>query len=163
MKIGLISDTHSYLDPAVFKFFAECDEIWHAGDFGNVKISDQLADFKKLRGVYGNIDVAEIRKIYDEVNTFECDGVKVLMVHIAGAVSKYNPLVNEYIQQHKPDILICGHSHILKVVKDNVNNLLYVNPGAAGKTGFHQVRTILRFEIKEGKLQNMEAIELGKK
>ena len=163
MKIGLISDTHSYLDPAVFDFFAECDEIWHAGDFGNTAVSDRLSEYKKLRGVYGNIDDSQIRKIHPEINTFECEGLNILMIHIAGAVSKYNPLVNEYIQKYKPGILVCGHSHILKVAKDNTNNLLYINPGAAGKTGFHKVRTILRYEIEAKKLKNIEAIELGKK
>lgn len=161
-RIGLISDTHSYLDPAVKGLFESCDEIWHAGDIGDIKITDTLASWKPLRAVYGNIDGGVLRVQFPEYQYFELEGVKILILHIAGALTKYNTFVQKIVAKHgKPDILICGHSHILKVVKDPVKGWLYMNPGAAGMHGFHKMRTCLRFTLSEGRPHNLEVIELG--
>jgi len=162
MKIGLISDTHSFLDNAVFNYFKECDEIWHAGDFGNVSIYDQLNDFKPTVGVYGNIDGQDVRIVLKEDLFFEREGAKIYMTHIGGSPGKYNPRVKKLIALHNPSLFVCGHSHILRVVSDPAyNNMLYLNPGAAGKEGFHKMRTLLRFEINAGKIEKMQVIELG--
>lgn len=159
-KIGLISDTHSFLDDAVFKHFDSCDEIWHAGDFGNIGLADQLAAFKPLKGVYGNIDGKDVRIVYQEHLRFKCEEVDVWMTHIGGYPGKYSPQVRAEIYTHPPDLFICGHSHILKVMPDASLGLLAMNPGAAGKYGYHQVRTMLRFEIDKNQPQNLEVIEL---
>lgn len=156
-----MSDTHSYLDPAVFDFFAKCDEIWHAGDFGNIEVVDKLSEFKPFRGVYGNIDAAQIRRQYPRDLIFECEGVSVLMTHIGGYPGKYNTRLRDLLLEHQPDLYICGHSHILKVIYDKKYQLLHMNPGACGYEGFHKVRTLLRFDIHEGRVQNAEVIELG--
>lgn len=160
-RIGLISDTHGYLDDAVFKHLENCDEIWHAGDFGDIKVADDLAAFKPLRGVYGNIDGKEIRSIYPLHLKFECEKVKVWMTHIGGYPGKYDPKIREQIHQEKPDLFVCGHSHILKVMHDKNIGCLHLNPGAAGKYGWHKVRTLLRFCISEEKILNLEVIELA--
>lgn len=161
-KIGLLSDTHSFLDEAVFKHFDACDEIWHAGDFGNIQLADQLAAFKPLRGVYGNIDGKDVRAVYPLENRFMCEGVDVLMVHIGGYPQRYQPAVEKTMLTNPPKLFISGHSHILKVMFDKQFSCLHLNPGAAGKQGWHKVRTLLRFEINEELIQNMELIELGK-
>lgn len=160
-RIGIISDTHGYLDEQVFTFFKEVDVIWHAGDIGTAEVTDRLRAFKPLIAVYGNIDGQELRADYPEVQLFKVEGCKVLLTHIAGAPGKYNARVNAIIQKEKPDILVCGHSHIVKVMKDPRFGFLHVNPGAAGVHGFHKVKTIIRFEIDNGKPQKMELIELG--
>ena len=163
-KIGLISDTHGYLDEKVFKYFEECDEIWHAGDFGASEISTQLSDFKPFRGVYGNIDGRDVRVLHPEHEKFEIAGLSVWITHIGGYPGNYNPRIKAQIIKEKPDLFICGHSHILKVMKDpKISNLLHMNPGAAGKHGFHHIRTLLRFDIDYGKISNVQAIELGKR
>lgn len=159
-KIGLISDTHSFLDDAVFKHFDSCDEIWHAGDFGNIGLADQLAAFKPLKGVYGNIDGKDVRIVYQEHLRFKCEEVDVWMTHIGGYPGKYSPQVRAEIYTHPPDLFICGHSHILKVMHDKRLNCLHMNPGAAGKQGWHKVRTLLRFDVFEKKITNLELIEL---
>ena len=162
MKIGLISVTHSYLDPSVFEYFNECDEIWHAGDFGHVGIYDQLNAFKPTVGVYGNIDGQDVRIVLKENLIIQREGLTIFMTHIGGSPGKYIARVKEQLLLHKPDIFVCGHSHILRVVSDTVyNNMLHLNPGAAGKEGFHKMRTLLRFEINEKKISNMQVIELG--
>ena len=162
MKIGLLSDTHSYLDPAVFNYFKDCDEIWHAGDFGNVSIYDQLNAFKPTIGVYGNIDGQDVRIVLKEDLFIEREGLIIYITHIGGSPGKYSTRVKQQIVLNKPAIFICGHSHILRVVSDaTYNNMLYLNPGAAGKEGFHKMRTLLRFEINAGKIFNMQVIELG--
>ena len=161
MRIGLISDTHGYLDPKILIHFKECDEIWHAGDFGSAEISDELSSFKNLRGVYGNIDGKEIRLIHPEEQIFTCEKVKVFITHIGGFPGNYFSGIAKKIETIKPGIFICGHSHILKVMNDKNHNLLHMNPGAAGKHGFHKFRTVLRFEIIEDRITNLEAIELG--
>jgi putative phosphoesterase len=162
-RIGLISDTHDYLDTAVFEYFQECDEIWHAGDIGLPTIADDLAAFKPFKAVFGNIDGQEIRFRYPEHLIFDCEGVKVLMIHIGGYPGKYKASIKTMIEAVQPKLFICGHSHILKVIHDSKYQLLHINPGAAGNYGFHLMRTIVRFSLHEGKIQDMEVIELGKK
>jgi|TARA_B110000093_G_C12933373_1_gene394577 putative phosphoesterase len=162
-KIGLLSDTHSFVDPAIFKHFKECDEIWHAGDIGAMDVMQQLQDFKPLRAVYGNIDDYSIRLSYPENLIFECEGVKVLITHIAGYPGKYNPRVRSLIEEHKPKLFICGHSHILKVMPDKRYGLLHMNPGAIGNHGFHQVKTMLRFTIDGTEIKELDVIEVKRK
>lgn len=159
-RIGLISDTHSFLDDAVFKHFDKCDEIWHAGDFGNIALADQLAAFKPLRGVYGNIDGQDVRIVYPEHLRFMCEETDVWMTHIGGYPGRYNPKLRAQLYSNPPKIFICGHSHILKVIYDNKINCLHLNPGAAGKVGWHKVRTLIRFSISGDKIHDMEVIEL---
>ncbi len=161
-RIGLLSDTHGYLDDAVFKHFENCDEIWHAGDFGTIELADKLAAFKPLRGVYGNIDGKELRLDYPEHLRFKCEEVDVWMTHIGGYPGKYNPSIRQEIYTNPPKLFICGHSHILKVIYDKKINCLHLNPGAAGKQGWHKLRTMLRFCISEEKIHTLEAIELQK-
>jgi putative phosphoesterase len=162
--IGLISDTHGYLDPKIYDYFNSCDEIWHAGDFGTIEVSDELEKFKPLKGVYGNIDGTELRKVHPLIQCFEIEGLKVLMTHIGGYPGKYYPKIKELFNTEKPDIFICGHSHILKIMRDkNYNNMLFINPGAAGKEGFHKIKTMVRFNLDKGKISDMEVIELGKR
>lgn len=162
LQIGLLSDTHSYLDPAIAKHFNNCDEIWHAGDFGNIQLVRELEKLKPLKGVYGNIDGHEIRARFPEHLIFETDGLKIYMTHIGGYPGKYVSRAKEIIKKERPDIFICGHSHILKVMKDEIfNNMLVINPGAAGKEGFHKVKTILKFQLDNGKVLNLQVIELG--
>ncbi|RZK48921.1 MAG: metallophosphoesterase [Pedobacter sp.] len=160
--IGLISDTHGYLDPAVFKHFENCDEIWHAGDFGP-DVAEALANFKPLRGVYGNIDDKTIRLQYPEDLKFECEQLSVWMTHIGGYPDKYTPRIKSEIYTKPPGLFISGHSHIVKVMPDKKLNLLHINPGAAGKHGWHQVRTLIRFCVSEEKIHTLALIELGKR
>jgi putative phosphoesterase len=162
IRIGLISDTHGYLDDAVFKHFENVDEIWHAGDFGTIELADQLAAFKPLRGVYGNIDGKEIRLQYPEDLRFTCEKVDVWMTHIGGYPDKYSPRVKNIIYTKPPQLFICGHSHILKVMYDKKINCLHLNPGAAGKQGWHRTQTLMRFSISEEKIHTLEVIELVK-
>lgn len=162
-RIGLLSDTHGFLDEAVFRYFAECDEVWHAGDIGTTEVSEKLAAFKPLRVVYGNIDGTGIRKIHPLVLNFRCEEMDVLMIHIGGSPGNYFPEARREITEAQPDLFICGHSHILKVMFDKKNNFLYMNPGAAGNHGFHKVKTILRFTVEGKKVKELEAIEIGKR
>jgi putative phosphoesterase len=160
-KIGLLSDTHGYLDPKVFEYFEKCDEIWHAGDIGNATVSDQLSKFKLMKAVSGNIDGQDIRIIHPAEQVFYCEEVKVLIIHIGGYPGNYFPAAREKIIQHRPALFICGHSHILKVMRDPKHDLLHMNPGAAGISGFHKIKTMLRFEINGKEIENLEVIELG--
>lgn len=162
-KVGLLSDTHGFLDPAIYKYFAACDEIWHAGDVGTISVFDELSKFKPLRSVYGNIDGSVIRSVMPGNLYFELEGMKVFMTHIGGYPGRYNLEVKTFLKANPTDLFICGHSHILKVMYDQTNHLLHINPGAAGNHGFHQVKTLVRFEVNEGKPQNLEVIELGKR
>lgn len=162
-RIGLLSDTHGYVDPKIFTHFAEVDEIWHGGDVGSLEVIDELKAFKPLRGVYGNIDGAEIRSELPEFQSFECEGVKVLITHIAGKPGKYVSRAHEKIQEVRPKLFICGHSHILLVKMDPNFDMLWMNPGACGYKGFHQVKTLLRFSLTEGRIQDLEVIEIGKR
>jgi len=163
MKIALLSDTHGHLDDAIFKYFEDCDEIWHAGDFGTMEVADKLSACKTLRAVYGNIDGSALRAKFPEDLWLEAEGMKILITHIAGSPGNYNPRVRKLLLERKPALLICGHSHILKVMRDHVYNLLYMNPGAAGNEGFHKVKTLLRFSIDKGALKDLEVVELGKR
>ncbi|MFN5711491.1 MAG: metallophosphoesterase family protein [Bacteroidota bacterium] len=162
-KVGLLSDTHGFVDPAVYKHFKDCDEIWHAGDIGHVQVIDDLSKFKTLRAVYGNIDGHVVRSAVPEDLVFEIDGIKIFMTHIGGSPGRYNLRVKSLMQRYKPNIFICGHSHILKVLYDQQMNHLHINPGAAGNHGFHHVKTLIRFDLHQGKPANMEVIELGKR
>lgn len=160
-KIGLLSDTHSFLDGSLLSHFSACDEIWHAGDIGNPAVADQLEAFKPLKAVYGNIDGGPLRRRYPEHLRFEIEGLDVWMTHIGGYPGNYNVRVRENIKANPPGLFICGHSHILKVMPDKKLGLIHLNPGACGKEGFHKMRTAMRFEIEEGKIQKLEVIELG--
>eukprot|EP01136_Pigoraptor_vietnamica_P034393 Opistho-1_new@98318 len=162
-RIGLISDTHGWLDDAVFKHFEHCDEIWHAGDFGNTEVVEKLKAFKPLKGVYGNIDGHEIRPEYPEVLQWQCEGVKALMIHIGGYPGRYTPLARKHLLEYQPQLFISGHSHILKVIYDDKLQCLHMNPGAAGKHGWHKVRTLIRFVIDGKDMRQCEVIELGKR
>lgn len=162
-KIGLISDTHGYLDEKVFEHFKNCDEVWHAGDFGSKELIEQLKAFKPLKGVYGNIDDNSIRHEFPEQLVFTCEEVKVMMRHIGGYPPKYNPETKKQILEQQPRLFISGHSHILKVMYDEALHCLHMNPGAAGKQGWHKVRTLIRFVIDGKEMKDCEVIELGKK
>jgi putative phosphoesterase len=160
-KIGLLSDTHGYLDPKVFEYFSACDEIWHAGDIGDIKVADDLSRFKTLKAVSGNIDGQNIRSSYPVDQVFLCEEVKVLITHIGGYPGNYFPEAEKKIRSHAPQLFICGHSHILKVMRDAKYDLLHINPGAAGKSGFHKIKTMVRFHINGKRIENLEVIELG--
>jgi putative phosphoesterase len=162
-RIGLISDTHGFLDEAVFKHFESCDEIWHAGDFGNSALASQLAAFKPLKGVYGNIDGPDIRNVYPEKLRWSCEEVTVFMTHIGGYPPKYTPAVKKELTAAPPQLFICGHSHILKILFDDKLQCLHINPGAAGMQGWHKVRTLIRFVIDGKNMKDCEVIELGKR
>lgn len=160
-RIGLMSDTHGYVDPKIYEYFKDVDEIWHAGDVGSLEVIDALEKFKPVRGVYGNIDDQTIRLVWPKVNQFEVEGMSVLMTHIAGKPYKYTQDALIEIKKYKPQIFVCGHSHILLVQFDKNIQSLWLNPGACGFKGFHKVKTLLRFEIDKGAIHNMEAIEIG--
>lgn len=158
-KILLISDTHGYIDDRIIQYAKESDETWHAGDIGELKVVDELKKVTTLRAVHGNIDNSKIRAEYAENLRFKIEDMKIWITHIGGYPNKYNQRIRQEIYNDPPDIFICGHSHILKVINDNKLNLLYINPGAIGKHGFHHVRTMIRFEIIKSKIQNLEVIE----
>lgn len=162
MKIGLLSDTHGWLDPKLSDFFKDCDEVWHCGDIGDVRVSDELAAQFKFRAVYGNIDGGVLRQIYPEVLLFECEGVKVLMTHIGGYPGHYDQRVREVLDLEKPRLFVCGHSHIVRVMHDKKRECLHINPGAAGRYGFHQVRTAVRFVIEHGNIKDLELAEYNR-
>lgn len=163
MKIGLISDTHNYLDPEIYGYFKECDEIWHAGDFGTIEIARELKQIAPVIGVYGNIDGQDIRSKYPLHQRFEREGVDVWMTHIGGIPGRYCIPIREEIENNPPDLFICGHSHILKIARDHsLNKMLFMNPGAAGKHGFHVYRTVIRFTIEKGRIFEVEVINLGR-
>ena len=164
-RIGLISDTHGYLDDNVFPHFSACNEIWHAGDFGSLELADRLAAQSglPLRGVYGNIDGAELRTRFPEQLVFMCENVKVMIRHIGGSPPNYNPETRKELASNKPLLFIAGHSHILKIMYDDRINCLHINPGAAGKAGWHKIRTMVRFVIDGAAMKDCEVIELGKR
>ncbi len=169
-KIGLISDTHGWLDENVLKHFENCNEVWHAGDFGNIEIADtllalrQTADDKIIfRGVYGNIDGYDIRSVFPKKLTWKCEGVKVYMTHIGGHPQRYAPGIKNELIHNAAKLFICGHSHILKIIYDDKINCLHINPGAAGKIGWHKMKTIIRFTIDGINIKDCEVIELGKR
>ncbi len=164
MKIGILSDTHSYIDDKIFEYFSSVDEIWHAGDIGNIKTAKALQEFKPLVAVYGNIDDLQIRSIYPEYQIISREGLKIYITHIGGYPGHYASGIKTKLKTEEPGLFICGHSHILKVMPDNtIGNLLHINPGAAGQAGLHLMRTIIRLEIQKGKVTDLEVIELGKR
>jgi uncharacterized protein len=164
MLIGLLSDTHSFLDEKVRHYFRDCDEIWHAGDIGEMEVTNALLSFKPLRAVYGNIDDKETRALFPEDLRFTCEGFDIWITHIGGTPPRYNTRVKKILKENAPDIFICGHSHILKINRDpQFNNMLFLNPGAAGNQGFHAMKTLLRFELSNHLIKKMEVIELGKR
>lgn len=162
-RIGLLSDTHAYWDDRYIKYFSECDEIWHAGDIGNLEIADKLEAIKPLRAVYGNIDGQDIRRAFPKHLRFQIEGADIWMTHIGGYPGKYDKEVIPEIYRKPPNLFISGHSHILKVLYDKTLNLLHINPGAAGQYGFHKKRTLVRFSIDNGIFKDLEIIELGDK
>lgn len=162
-KIGLLSDTHSFLDESLFRYFEPCDEIWHGGDIGDPTVADKLAAFRPFRAVFGNIDGNPIRLRYPQDLRFECEGVDVFITHIGGYPGKYDARVRRILQADPPKLFICGHSHILKVLPDKALGLLHMNPGACGNEGWHKVRTALRFDLHAGRIENLEVIELGRR
>ena len=162
-RIGLMSDTHSFLDPKIYTYFADVDEIWHAGDVGSLEVIDELRKFKPLKGVYGNIDDYSIRKEFPEFERFKCEDVEVLITHIGGRPGKYSKPALEEISKKSPKLFICGHSHILLVKMDPKFNMLCMNPGACGVKGFHNVKTLLRFSISGDRIHDLEVVEIGKR
>ncbi len=163
MKIGLISDTHGWIHPRLFEHFKDCDEIWHAGDIGNIETADRLAAFRSLRAVYGNIDGLTLRTVYNESLYFKAEDVNVLIVHIGGTPGRYDHRALTLLRESHPELFICGHSHIAKIMYDKKEELLYVNPGAAGFVGFHKFMTAIRFRITGTRIHDMELIELGER
>ena len=161
-KILLLSDTHSYIDDRILEYAQQADEIWHAGDIGDISVTDKLAEIKPLRAVYGNIDDNKAREEFPLNNRFTLEGVDVGITHIGGYPGKYNPAIRKEITENPPKLFICGHSHILKVMPDKQLGLIHMNPGAVGKHGFQKVRTMLRFELNKGRIENLEVIEFKK-
>ena len=162
-KILLLSDTHGHMDERILKYAREADEVWHAGDIGTLQVADALKDIAPLRAVFGNIDGHKIRQEYPLDARFRCEEVDVWITHIGGYPGRYERRVREKLQTHAPGLFISGHSHILKVMSDKKHQLLHMNPGAAGKQGFHKVRTMLRFRIEGAKIEGLEVVELGKR
>lgn len=162
-KILLLSDTHSYIDEQILKFVKQADEVWHAGDIGDLKVTDTIKRLKPLRAVYGNIDNKDARLEFPLDNRFEVEKVSVWITHIGGYPNRYKPRIVKGLEENSPKLFICGHSHILKVQFDKKYNVLHLNPGACGKHGFHKVRTMIRFELNNGNIENMEIIELAKR
>jgi len=160
-QIALLSDTHNYLEPKIFKYLEPCHQIWHAGDIGTIAITDELSKIKPLIAVYGNIDGQDVRKVHPKNQRFMCENVDVFMTHIGGYPERYSSDALIEIKKKSPQLFICGHSHILKVMFDKKYNLLHINPGAAGIHGFHKVKTMVRFTIDGDKIKDLEAIELG--
>jgi putative phosphoesterase len=162
-RIGLISDTHCFVDNKLYKYFEDCDEIWHAGDIGNIDTADELSTFKPLRAVHGNIDGHDVRIVYPQHQRFKCEDVDVWITHIGGYPDHYAPEVRKEIIANPPKLFIAGHSHILKVIYDKKLNLLHINPGAAGNSGFHKIKTAIRFTIDGKDIKDLEVIELEKR
>lgn len=163
LKILLLSDTHGYIDDKILKYAKEADEVWHAGDIGDLEVANALEKQAKLRAVYGNIDDHKIRSCFPLHQQFSIDNLKVWMTHIGGYPNRYNPNIRKDLENNPPDLFISGHSHILKVISDKKLNLLHMNPGAVGKHGFHVKRTMLRFNIENSKIKNLEVIDFGKR
>ena len=162
MQVGLLSDTHGFLDEAIFTYFEKCDEVWHAGDFGT-DVLDRLKAFKLIRGVFGNVDGAAIRAELPQDLEWQCESVRVYMTHIGGYPGNYDARAKRELSQRKPDLFVCGHSHIARVMRDPKLKLLHMNPGACGRIGWHEQRTILRFTVEANRVGNVELIELGKR
>jgi putative phosphoesterase len=162
-RIGLLSDTHGWIYPGIYNFFGECDELWHAGDIGNINTLDTLMEFKPVRAVYGNIDGYKIRTICPEILVFDCEQIKVLIKHIGGYPGRYDRSVRDTLDNEKPGLFISGHSHILKVIYDKKKQLLHMNPGAAGNSGLHKQLTCLRFTIEGKDIKDLEILDKDRK
>ncbi|MDE6451165.1 MAG: metallophosphatase family protein [Odoribacter sp.] len=162
MKIGLLSDTHGFWDVRIENFFKGCDEVWHCGDIGDRAVTDRLAASFHLRAVCGNIDGGELRRMFPEKLVFDCEGIKTVMTHIGGYPGRYDVRIKDTIYQERPGLFVCGHSHILKVMYDKTLKCLHINPGAAGRYGFHKVRTAVRFVVEKGNIKDLEILELDK-
>ncbi|MFI5148708.1 MAG: metallophosphoesterase family protein [Bacteroidia bacterium] len=163
LRIGLLSDTHNFLDPGMLRYFESCDEIWHAGDIGTIRICRELETIKPLLAVYGNIDGMDIRKEFPAIQRFNKEGVEVFMTHIAGYPERYNADIRAILETERPRLVICGHTHILRVMNDRDLGHLHINPGAAGMHGFHTMKTIIRFSLDAGNILDLEVIELGRR
>jgi uncharacterized protein len=161
VRIGLLSDSHGFLDESLLSRFSGCDELWHAGDFGSVEVLDRLEAFKPTRGVYGNVDGGDLRTRLPLDMMWQCEGIRVYMTHIGGYPGRYDRNVKKILARDRPDLFICGHSHILRVMRDPALGFLHMNPGACGHSGWHTIRTVLRFTVEAGKIAGVEAIELG--
>ncbi|MEE4260971.1 MAG: metallophosphoesterase family protein [Bacteroidales bacterium] len=161
-RIGILSDTHGFIHPGVSDFFKDCDEIWHAGDIGNIETSDQLSELKPIRAVYGNIDDSKIRTTHPEYNLFNCEKIKVLMIHIGGYPGRYSQKARQLIELHQPQLFISGHSHILKVMPDKKYKLLHINPGSAGKSGLHKKITLVRLTIDGDRMKDLDVFEAAR-
>lgn len=162
-RIGVLSDTHGHWDERLENFFTECDEVWHAGDIGNIETADTIAAFKPLRAVHGNIDDMKVRMVYPKLLRFSCEEVDVMITHIGGYPGRYDSEIETVIKSSPPKLFVCGHSHILKVIYDKKFDLLHINPGAAGKSGMHQVRTAIRFTIDGSNIEKMEILEIPRR
>ncbi len=163
MRIGLLSDTHGYLDDQIIDALTNCDEVWHAGDFGGNGVAERLMALKPLRGVFGNIDGREIRGLFPEDLRFDCEELNVFMTHIGGYPGKYTKRVKDLLEENPPGLFVCGHSHILKIMRDPKLGLLHINPGACGQEGFHLMRTLVRFSVQKGAIFGLEVVELGRR
>lgn len=163
VRIGLLSDTHAYWDEKYLKYFENCDEIWHAGDIGSIELARKFSGFRPFRAVYGNIDGQEIRQMFPLVNRFKVEGAEILMKHIGGYPGNYDTSIRGSVLVHPPKLFISGHSHILKVKYDKTIGTLHINPGSAGISGFHKVRTLVRFIVDESEFKDLEVIELSDK
>lgn len=161
-RIGVISDTHGSFEKKFAEFFKDCDELWHCGDWGNVSVVDKMKAIAPVKGVYGNIDGQDIRIEFPEYRAFEIEGVRVLIIHIGGYPGRYQPKVREFINRWRPNLYLSGHSHILKVVNDKKYHLLHINPGAAGNSGFHKVKTAVKFDIAQGNISNLKVLEVDR-
>ena len=161
-KILLLSDTHGYIDGHIMKYVNESDEVWHSGDIGSIEVKDTISNCKPLRAVYGNIDAMELRLNFPKELVFTCEGVRVFMTHIGGRPGRYAKGISQKLKSVQPKIFICGHAHILKIQFDKTHQVLFINPGAMGKQGFHKVRTMVRFELSRGEIKNMEVIEVNR-
>ena len=159
-KILLLSDTHDYIDGHIMKYVNESDEVWHAGDIGSIEVTDTISNSKPLRAVYGNIDGMELRVSFPKDLVFTCEGVRVFMTHIGGRPGHYAKGISQQLKSVQPKIFVCGHAHILKIQFDKTHQVLFINPGAMGKHGFHKFRTMVRFELSKGEITNMEVVEV---
>lgn len=162
-RIGLLSDSHGHWDERLVAFFEECDEIWHAGDIGSIEVADTMSKFKPFKAVHGNIDDHKLRIVYPKIQRFTCEEVDVFITHIGGTPGRYEQTIIPIIEANPPKLFICGHSHILKVMFDKKRNFLYMNPGAAGISGFHKFRTALRFSIDKQEIKDLEVLEIPRK
>lgn len=158
-RIALLSDTHGHIDDTIYRHCGSCDELWHAGDIGSLEVLETLEQFRPVRAVFGNVDGEELRRVVPEDLDFECEGARIFITHIGGYPGRYAPRVRKILEARRPELYVCGHSHILKIERDPKLGLLHVNPGACGRQGLHRVKTLVRFELEAGKISGMEVVE----